>query len=134
MLGVASRVISVVCGIFELWLWYNMVGRARGRKGGFKVVGGGKMCFHFLNKLTLMGVTIQFRFCVSHQFVRCNEALSQYLFILAKMEMMERLLNWCTYRIIIILDSILARYVGKTIWGKYVEMCESRSASTWVFT
>lgn len=47
--------------------------------GIFKVVGGVKMCFHFLDKLTLMGVTTRFRFCVSGKFVRCNEASSQYL-------------------------------------------------------
>ena len=43
-----------------------------GGGGKFKVVGGGGVCFHFFNRLILVGVTIGLGFCVSGKSVRCK--------------------------------------------------------------
>ena len=60
-----------------------------GGGGILKVVGRGGMCFHFLDGLTLMGVSSGFRFCVGGSSVKGNATLRQYWNLLAKMGIME---------------------------------------------
>jgi hypothetical protein len=47
------------------------------------------MCSHFLERLTLVGVTIGMGFCVSGSYVRCNVASRQYLNLSSKIGIME---------------------------------------------
>lgn len=67
------------------------------------------MCFHLLDRLTFVGVSIGMGFYVKGKSMRCSVALKQYLNLSAKMGIMEGLWNWCTHRIMTILGSIIAR-------------------------
>ena len=72
------------------------------------------MCFHFLDTLTLMGVSNGVGLCLRGKFARCNAALRRYLNLLKKWDT-EKTLNWCVHMIVSSLGLVWGMYVGKHV-------------------
>ena len=69
-------------------------------------------------------------FCVMRKYVRCNATSRQYLNLVAKMGMMEWLLNLCLHKSLFFGVWHSLGVLGNMFGGG---MCGLRRASTWVF-
>ena len=57
------------------------------------MIGGGEVCFHFFDRLTLVGVSRGWEFCVRGIYVWYGTTLRHYMNLLVRMMIMEWFLN-----------------------------------------